>query len=202
MTRSSRTLVAAFKHLKLISFVIIALGMSGTGASAGFLEDIFGAPDPVPLAASSGRGGRGHNAAERAPRREGRVRSELNFMPSSAARTRDRRATSVAKSDDSSSSAGSKPVIAAFCAPEATVAGAVAPALLSYDKTLRRGDIMVTETGLKVFRGHAACPHDARDFVALSSAAMSKNQRNALIAIEDALKRQDGYLLTAKFDKR
>ena len=107
----------------------------------------------------------------------------------------------MAKSDDASS-AGSKPVTASFCAPETTVAGASAPLLLSYDKTLRSGDIMVTATGLQVFRGHAACPHDKRDFVALSVASMPKNRRSMLLAIEDAMKRPDGYILTAKVDKR
>lgn len=198
MTRSSTRSRAKFKYLKMTALALFAVAFSGSAASAGFFEDLFGGPDPVPQAAPTRPAKRQYPS-----RHEGRVKSELNFMPASAARARGRdgHVTSVARNDDSASSAGSKPVTAALCAPEATVAGAAAPALLAYDKTLRNGDIMVTEGGLQVFRGHAACPHDSRDFIDLSSAAMPRNKRSMLLAIEEAMKRPSGYLLTAKFDK-
>lgn len=204
MTRSSVLFRAARQNVKIGALAFFTLAISGTTASAGFLEDIFGGPDPVPQAAGTNRPGKRHYpsaGAERAPRRESRVKSEVNFMPAQTAHAKVRNNSSVSKTDDNSASAGSKPVVAALCAPEATIQGATAPALLAYDKTLRNGDIMVTEGGLQVFRGLAACPHDTRDFVALSSAVMPRNKRSMLLAIEDAMKRPSGYLLTAKFDK-
>jgi hypothetical protein len=197
MTSPSVKSCAPFKRLKLAVFACLAVAFSGSGASAGFLEDIFGDPDPAPRAAAPGR------APQRNRGASSRVKSELHFMPGSTARSRDHqgRGSVVAKADDGSSSAGSRPVTAALCAPEATVSGASAPALLAYDKTLRNGDIMVTEAGLQIFRGHAACPHGARDFVALSSASMPRSQRSNLLALEEAMKRPRGYMLSAKFDR-
>lgn len=201
MTRSSVRTYVPFKRLKMTVFACLAVAFSGSAANAGFFEDLFGDADPAPRAAAGRATQRNHGPTQRV--RTGSrsdVKSELHFMPGPSVRThvREGRVSTVAKADDSGVSAGSRPVTAALCAPEATVAEASAPALLAYDKTLRNGDIMVTETGLQVFRGHAACPHGARDFVALSSAGMPRAQRSTLLALEEAMKRPSGYMLAAK----
>jgi hypothetical protein len=201
MAWSSARVRFALKPMKVLIFSALALSISGNAASAGFLDELFG-PDPAPQAMGPARAARGHYAAptrERGSRQDYRVKSEVHFMPASA--RKDHHSTTVAKTDDSASSAGSKPLTAALCAPEATVAGAPAASLLAYDKTLRNGDIMVTDNGVQIFRGHAACPHNSRDFVALSSASMPRGQRSMLLAIEDAMKRPSGYLVTAKVEK-
>jgi hypothetical protein len=203
MTRSLAWLVSAlerrfvFKNLRTLLISSFALSLSGSAASAGLLDDLFG-PDPAPQAAAPARAARrtATPARERASRRE--VKSEVHFMPVSRER---RNSTSIAKTDDSASSAGSKPITAAFCAPQANVAGAAAVSLLAYDKTLRNGDILVTDSGVQIFRGHAACPHDTRDFIALSTASMPKGKRSMLLAIEDAMKRPSGFLMTARTEK-
>jgi hypothetical protein len=205
MARSSVRLSSVFKQMIALSFSVFVVAASSTGASAGFLDELFGGSDPAPQAAGPGRPAKRSYAA---PAREkaDRVRSEVHFMPTSVARAKERpehrKSTTVAKSEDTGSSVGSKPMTIALCAPEATVAGAPAATLLAYDKTLRNGDIMVTESGVQVFRGHSGCPHDARDFIALSSANMPKGKRSMLLAIEEAMKRPSGYLVTAKFEKR
>jgi hypothetical protein len=105
----------------------------------------------------------------------------------------------VAKTDDSASKAGSKPIVAALCAPESTVGGASAPILLAYDKTLRNGDILASDSGAQIFRGHSACPREARDFIALSSANMPKRQRSVLLALDESMKHSSGYSVSVKF---
>lgn len=212
MRPSSARICSAFKRTFVLIVSILVLSGSATVARAGFLEELFGGGDQAPQAAPS-RAAKRHYAE---PRREkvAKVHSDVSFMPSPVARVRERQAyrpehrperrqvTTVAKADDGGASAGSKPVIAALCATEANVEGAPPTLLLAYDKTLRNGDIMVTDAGLQVFRGHAACPHDARDFIALSSAYMPKTKRSMLIAIEEAMKRPTGYVMTAKVEKR
>jgi hypothetical protein len=191
------------RSISFAGLAVCAVMASSTAARADFLDDLFGPSEPAarPQAPSAGNKSRSHEPArERAPRRE--VRTEVRVMP--VARTKERDGTSqtstVAKSD--AVSASSKPVAVALCAPEATLASATPSTLLSYDKTLRNGDILVTDAGVQVFRGHAACPHDARDFLAMSSASMPRSKRNILLAIEEASKRQNGYLLTANVEKR
>jgi hypothetical protein len=201
MAWSSGRVRFSLKPMKILVFSALSLSISDTAASAGFLDELFG-PDPAPQAWAPAHAAKRQYAApsrDRASRQDYRVRSEVHFMPAGA--HKDRHVTTVAKADDSASSAGSKPLTAALCAPEATVAGAPAASLLAYDKTLRNGDIMVTDNGVQIFRGHAACPHNARDFVALSSASMPRGQRSMLLAIEDAMKRPSGYLVAAKVEK-
>jgi hypothetical protein len=208
MTRSAAWLVSAlgrlffFKSLRTLLISAFALALSGTAASAGLLEDLFG-PDPAPQAAAPTRAvRRATPVREAAPRRA--VRSEVQFMPASRDRQerRDRHSTTVAKSDEGASSAGSRPIAASLCAPQGSLAGASAVSLLAYDKTLRNGDILVTDSGVQIFRGHAACPHDTHDFIALSTANMPKGKRSMLLAIEDAMKRPSGFLVSARTEKR
>jgi hypothetical protein len=211
MRRRCGYFCVSLKYLRMLAFASSVVAFSGATARAGFLEDIFGGPDPAPQAASPGRAERGGYAAarqDRSARRDMRVKSEVHFMSGSGARAKDSRdhhersMAAAGQPDNGKASAGGRPVTAALCAPEATVAGASASALLAYDKTLRSGDIMVTDSGLKVFRGHAACPHDARDFLALSSTNMPKAKRSVLLAIEETMKRPSGYVLAAKYEKQ
>jgi hypothetical protein len=195
------------KDLKRLSLASVVVTASCSTANADFLDDLFGGNDQAPHAAVQGHAVKRHfdrTPRERAPRREFRVKSEVQFMSFVRSKGRpehrERELTTVAKTDNSASSAGSKPVVAALCAPESTVAGASAPLLLAYDKTLRNGDILVTDSGVQVFRGHSACPHEARDFIALSSANMPKGKRSMLLALEESMKHLSGYSVTAKFD--
>jgi hypothetical protein len=206
MACSLKRLRGVMKDLKSLSLASAVVAASCSTANADFLDDLFGGSDQAPHAAVQGRAVKRHydtTPRERAPRRESRVKSEVQFMPVARSKGRtdhqERELTTLAKTDDSASSAGSKPVVSALCAPESTVAGASAPILLAYDKTLRNGDILVTDSGGQVFRGPSACPHEARDFIALSSANMPKGKRSMLLALEESLKHASGYSVSVKF---
>lgn len=207
MACSLKWLRRVMKDLKSLSLASAVVTASYSTANADFLDDLFGGSDQAPHAAVPGRAVKRQydtTPRERAPRRVSRVKSEVQFMPvaQSKGRTdhRERELTTVAKADSRASSAGSKPVVLALCAPESTLAGASAPLLLAYDKTLRNGDILVTDSGVQVFRGHSACPHEARDFIALSSANMPKGKRSMLLALEESMKHSSGYSVSVKFD--
>jgi hypothetical protein len=63
-----------------------------------------------------------------------------------------------------------------------------AKALLS-DPTLRQGDLVVTDKGVKVFLGGGAVPHKTSEFLALAqTSAVSPAHRGALTAIDKMLK--------------
>jgi hypothetical protein len=185
------------KFLTLAGVAVLALAFSSP-ARADFLDDIFG-PEPAARPSAPALGYRSREN-EGVQRRGARGKVEVRVTPSGG-RAKEHagraQASAGSKPDASSSAASSRPVVAALCAPEATVAGASASTLLNYDKTLRNGDILVTEAGVQVFRGHAACPHDARDFLALSSTSMSKSRRSVLLAIEEAARHPAGYVQTA-----
>jgi hypothetical protein len=190
-----------------LAFLVLAFA-SGP-ARADFLDDLFGGPEPAARPQASAPSHRERAAApERAHRRENTLRTEVRMMPVvERAKPRAGRAQVAAQNPappkvDGSTAAGSKPVAVALCAPEETIAGAQPSSLLAYDKTLRNGDILVTDGGVQVFRGHTACPHSARDFIALSSAGLPRGKRNVLLAIEEATRRPGGYLLTANIEKR
>ncbi|MEK4035595.1 hypothetical protein WOC76_05545 [Methylocystis sp. IM3] len=46
----------------------------------------------------------------------------------------------------------------------------------------------MTETGIRVFEGHATCPHAPRDFVTLADADLSRRKLGALSKLDDAIK--------------
>lgn len=197
------------QNLKIIWLGSVLVAASATEANADFLDDLFGGSAPVPHATAPSVVVKRHNATaakERVPRQVVRMKSEINFMPVARVKERqdhrERHFTTVAKGDEGASSAGSKPIVAALCANEETIAGASAPLLLAYDKTLRNGDILVMESGIQVFRGHSACPHDARDFIAISAVNMPRSKRSQLVAIEDAMHRPSGYSATAEIKER
>ncbi len=191
------------------TIAVVALISFSTGAEAGFFEDFFG-PDPAPQQAAAPAKARGRSSGRKvstfAPTR--RVSSELQFMPSRRERNAEGRAErapderrsghqKVALVDTKQFSAGSKPVEAALCTPEGAEAPTSPTSQLLVDKTLRSGDVLVTDKGVQVFRGQKACPHNATSFVAISSAGMSKSRRSVLLAIEDAMNRPSGYMLAA-----
>jgi hypothetical protein len=57
---------------------------------------------------------------------------------------------------------------------------------LADDSTLRKGDSIMTPTGIVVFRGSGRAPHASTDFVALAKASLPKDKREILAAIERA----------------
>lgn len=54
------------------------------------------------------------------------------------------------------------------------------------DKTLSRGDAVMTADGMRVFNGSASWPHTDADFVALSAGRLSPGVRKELAAMDDA----------------
>lgn len=78
-----------------------------------------------------------------------------------------------------------KPV---FCYPASAQPESAASADVPLqDRTLRSGDSLVTADGVLVFKGQAACPHRANDFVALADSDLPKAKRDALLALERTL---------------
>jgi hypothetical protein len=184
----------------------MALAMFATRAEADFLDDLFGSSEPVARVAAPTASLRRSSSRKvtTASQQFRRVKSEVRFMPSKVARTEERHSGSRGAApigDRNESAAGSKPVHASLCATETTIGTATPSSLLLYDKTLRSGDILVTDVGVQVFRGQAACPHNSGDFLPLSTANVSKSRRGVLVAIEDAMRRSNGYLLTGKAEK-
>lgn len=76
----------------------------------------------------------------------------------------------------------------AMCYPSNISSEKINPlALFLHDKTLKKGDSIVTNTGVQVFRGPHECPHKSDDFVPLkSSAASNMKIKNTLIEIDRA----------------
>jgi hypothetical protein len=188
---------------------LVALGLSTTRGQADFLDDLFGPSEPAPWSrANTGPFAR-HSpggGARTNHRQSVRVKSEVRFMPKLAhtqetygrsrraeEERRDKKFTAEAV-DTNQFAAGSKPLRASLCASKSEIASATASSLLLYDKTLRAGDILVTDKGVQMFRGQAGCPHDVRNFIALSTADVPKSRRNVLAAIELAMHRPAGYL--------
>jgi Protein of unknown function (DUF2865) len=66
-----------------------------------------------------------------------------------------------------------------------TVAASAASDLLN-DSTLRKGDVVMTGEGFRVYEGGGYGPSSPRDFVALSKASLSKSQRASLAEMERA----------------
>ena len=64
---------------------------------------------------------------------------------------------------------------------------------LLWDETLRYGDVVVTDAGVRVFEGNWICPHAIADFRTLAeSQELSPRNRIILAEIERALKMRDG----------
>jgi hypothetical protein len=64
---------------------------------------------------------------------------------------------------------------------------------LLWDETLRYGDAVVTDAGVRVFEGDWICPHAIADFRTLAeSSTLSSGRRLVLAEIDRALKMRDG----------
>jgi len=64
---------------------------------------------------------------------------------------------------------------------------------LLWDETLRYGDVVVTDAGVRVFEGNWICPHAIADFRTLAeSQRLSPRKRIILVEIERAMKMRDG----------
>lgn len=64
---------------------------------------------------------------------------------------------------------------------------------LLWDETLRYGDVVVTDAGVRVFEGNWICPHAMADFRTLAeSSTLSSGRRLVLAEIDRALKLRDG----------
>ncbi len=159
-----------------LSFAALCgLGLSGGGARAGFLEDLFGAFSGEQRYSSS----RGYAYPERRAVR--RHVSSLSYLP------RQRRKAAHPASDGMATAG---PEASGLCyavrphAPDLTQ-----PDAILHDATLREGDSVMTAKGLRVFQGGSACPHKESDFLALADARdIPKAKRGALVAIEKAVK--------------
>jgi hypothetical protein len=60
------------------------------------------------------------------------------------------------------------------------------PIAIARDATLRKGDYVMTASGLVMFTGSKGGPHGAGDFTAIAGASMPAAQKAALMAIEKA----------------
>lgn len=168
---------------------LLGAALFSADCRAGFLEDLFGPEDYVHPPAgprispsrTGARRARSHVSFFAAHRRERPSRAQIAYIP----RDPDRRGDAA----DAGAATGARPVKPAFCARGGeALKNAPKFRQLLQDKTLRFGDIVVTETGIRVFEGHMTCPHTARDFVTLGAADLSKRQFGALSKLEDAIK--------------
>jgi hypothetical protein len=163
------------KAVVALSFAALcAVGVSGGGARAGFLEDLFGAFSGERRAAPS----RDYAYPERRAAR--RQASSLSYIP-----RQHRKAAH--SSSDGMATAG--PEDSGLCyavrqrAPDLTQ-----PDAILHDATLREGDSVMTARGVRVFQGGSACPHKESDFLALADARdIPQSKRRALVALEKAV---------------
>ncbi len=168
---------------------LLGAALFSADCRANFLDELFGPEDYIrppagPRFSSSSHGARRTRSHVRffaAHRRERPSRAQIAYIPHDA----DRRGDAA----DAGAATGARPVKPAFCARSSeALKGAPKFRQLLQDKTLRFGDIVVTETGIRVFEGHMTCPHAPRDFVTIGAADLSKRQFGALSKLEDAIK--------------
>lgn len=182
--------------LLLTSFTGALLGavLFAPAGRANFLDDLFGPEDYVaPSRANPGA----RQSRPSARRQIGRIRSHIGYFPSYRHESRRKSQIAYIQRDDlrrndadgDEPATGSRPVRPAFCARGAeALPDASRFRQLLNDKTLRFGDIVVTREGLRVFTGHATCPHFSKDFVALGAAGLSRRRLGALAKLENAIK--------------
>ena len=161
------------KAVAALSFAaLFAVGLSGGGARAGFLEDLFGAFSGEQRAAPS------NQYTERRVRRQA---SSLSYIQ------RQHRKATHSPSDGMAT--GGPEAIGLCYAARQHAPDLTQPDVILHDATLREGDSVMTAQGVRVFQGGSACPHKQSDFLALADARdISKSKRGALLAIEKAVK--------------
>ena len=153
----------------IVALVAACAGLTAFGsAQAGLFDEIFGgssAPDwPQPQIV------RRHAPAHR--------RVEFHRAPASV-------------SADAASATGSAVKPPEFCSWQKQNAAPVdRTEALMRDATLRAGDVIMTDEGVRVFAGRSACPHTVRDFQTLAEAsrALPRGERMVLAALERATK--------------
>ncbi len=172
------------KAVVALSFAALcAVGLSGGGARAGFLEDIFGA------FSGERRGGPARDYGYYSERRVVRRQvSSLSYIPRH--RHKAARAASDVARPPSDGMATAGPQASALCyAVRPKTPDLTKPDAILHDATLREGDSVMTARGVRVFQGGGACPHKESDFLALADARdIPKSQRRALVAIEKAVR--------------
>ena len=66
----------------------------------------------------------------------------------------------------------------------ATVKAPTGPVSIYEDRTLRRGDAVMTARGIRIFNGSDSVPYRESDFVEISEARVSKDLAKTLIAMD------------------
>lgn len=170
--------------------VVLAACAAFVGAAkAGLLEDLFGG-DETPTAS---RVTAGRPAAPRKPRVE-HVRRPVERPAPILAHARPAYVVPIVAApipaQASASPSNVKPKPTRFCAPlDKTAPIADSTQALMRDATLRYGDVIVTDEGVRVFEGSGACPHAVSNFRTLAETRiLSPGTRTALAQIELDLK--------------
>jgi len=165
------------KSVLALSFAALcALGLSGGGARAGFLEDLVGVFTGDQRPSYS----RGYANLERQRQAVRRHASSLSYLP------RQRLPRKAAQTAAATAGPDAKNGLCYAERPSAPDLGQ--PDAILHDATLREGDSVMTAQGVRVFQGGSACPHKESDFLALADARdVPKSSRGALIAIEKAV---------------
>ncbi len=160
---SKRTAQIAF-----VAFIVAWGGLAAVGpAQAGLFDELFGASStsdwPQPQIVRRHAPARRHVEVHRAP----------------------------ASGGEAASASGSTSKAPQFCSwQNQTTVPADRTEALMRDATLRAGDVIMTDEGVRVFAGRSACPHTVRDFQTLAEAsrALPRGERMVLAAMERATK--------------
>jgi hypothetical protein len=165
--------VSSRRTTRILTLIVASVCLAGvSSARAGLFEDLFGvsgAPDfPSEL---HGRDMPGHPTLKT----HVRGREPIEAAPAASAATAGERAPLKRAEFCAGSDRAAKPVDRSDA--------------LMRDATLRRGDVIVTDEGVRVFAGRAACPHSVADFQTLAEArALPRQERTVLVAIENVMK--------------
>ncbi len=168
---------------------LISVALFSTASKADFFDELFGFDQPVTRRADHYYGDR-HQGPSGAVRLRARARS-AHVADDHRERSRRSQVAYIRHGFDrweeaanAAAATGSRPIKPAFCARETEPARMSRFAQLLNDSTLRAGDIVVTATGVRVFHGGGACPHKARDFLALHGSGLPKGQLRMLAGLE------------------
>jgi hypothetical protein len=163
---------------------VLALSSWTAAAQAGFFEDLFGDNETAPVRAAP----------------QARPRQPASGSFSIRANVPSRR--SLARKPGDAVSGDTKTQKAVFCAPNLSArANPDSDDVRLHDATLRAGDSLVTADGIVVFKGHAACPHTASDFVGLAQSKLPAAKRSALEQLEHTIRAsRHPLILTDKDD--
>lgn len=154
-----------------LAATVLAVSVWSAEAQAGFFEELFGGDEPAPVRAAP---------QPRARQPSGSFSIRANIAP------RERKA---ARKPVDSANGDTKTEKAAFCAPNLTArSNPDTDDVRLHDATLRAGDSLVTADGIVVFKGKAACPHTAADFVGLAQSHLPAAKRSALEQLEHTMR--------------